>query len=163
MNNTLNLSFSNSNEMGQNCLLDLIPKLLINKEKERLDTEKILEQYYYMPSLYKNLIEIGFYNTNISDNERMYIFIILKKLLKDKLLISTTNTTPVKIKAISEEKIEIIINNLKLHLMSYLNKGDFSQKYNKIIKDIVCLISNKLSLLYESQHYPHVLHHAKTL
>ena len=143
MNNTLNLSFSNSNEMEQNCLLDLIPKLLSNKEKERLDTEKILEQYYYVPSLYKNLIEIGFYNTNISDNERMYIFIILKKLLKDKLLISTTNTTPVKIKALSEEKIEIIINNLKVHLMSYLNKGDFSQKYNKIIKDIVCLISNK--------------------
>ena len=143
MNNTLNLSFSNSNEMEQNCLLDLIPKLLSNKEKERLDTEKILEQYYYVPSLYKNLIEIGFYNTNISDNERMYIFIILKKLLKDKLLISTTNTTPVKIKALSEEKIEIIINNLKVHLMSYLNKGEFSQKYNKIIKDIVCLISNK--------------------
>ena len=146
MNNSSNLSFSNSNEMEQNWLLELIPKLLSNKEKERIETEKILEQYYYMPSLYKNLIEIGLYNTNISDNERMYIFIILKKLLKDKLLINTTNTTPIKIKALSEEnkeKIETIINNLKIHLMSYLNKGDFSQKYNKIIKDIVCLISNK--------------------
>jgi hypothetical protein len=40
-------------------------------------------------------------------------------------------------------KIEQIIDNLKIHLKSYLNKGDFSQNYNKIIRDIVCIISSK--------------------
>ena len=146
MNNNSNISSSNSKEITPNFIIELLPRLLSNKDKERLQAEKLLEQYYFEPSLYKTLIEIGLYNSNISDNERMQIFILLRKLLKDNLLVNKTNTTPLKMKNLLEENvenIEIIINNLKIHLRSYLNKGDFSQKYNKIIKDIVCLISNK--------------------
>ncbi len=147
MNNSSNIFLSNTNnEITQNWLLELLPKLLINNDKERVESEKQLEQYYFNPSLYKNLIELGLYNTTISDNERMQVFIILRKIIKDNLLINKTNTTPLKMKTISEEnmeKKELIIDNLKIHLRSYLNKGDFSQNYNKIIKDIVCLISNE--------------------
>ena len=146
MNNNSNISSSNSKEITPNFIIELMPRLLNNKDIERLQAEKLLEQYYFEPSLYKTLIEIGLYNSNISDNERMQIFILLRKLLKDNLLVNKTNTTPLKMKNLLEENvenIEIIINNLKIHLRSYLNKGDFSQKYNKIIKDIVCLISNK--------------------
>jgi hypothetical protein len=146
MNINSNPLLSNSSEISPSFILELLPILLSNKDKERALAEKSLEQYYYNPSLYQNLIEIGLYNTNITDNERMQVFILLRKLLKDKLLENKTNTTPIKMKNIFEEnseKIEIIINNLKLHLRSYLNKGDFSQNYNKIIKDIVCLVSNK--------------------
>ena len=146
MNINSNPILSNSSEISSSFILELLPILLSNKDKERALAEKSLEQYYYNPCLYQNLIEISLYNTNITDNERMQVFILLRKLLKDKLLENKTNTTPIKMKNIFEEnseKIEIIINNLKLHLRSYLNKGDFSQNYNKIIKDIVCLISNK--------------------
>ena len=146
MNNSSNISLSNTNELTQNWLLELMPKLLIDKDKERIKAEKVLEQYYFNSSLYKNLIEIGLYNTNISDNEKMQAFIILRKLLKDNILVNQVNTTPLKMKTLSQENIEnieLIIDNLKIHLRSYLNKGDFSQNYNKIIKDIVCLISNK--------------------
>lgn len=146
MSNSTNTSLSDQIEITQNWLTELMPKLLSNKDKDRLKAEKILEQYYFEPSLYKNLIEIGLYNTNISDNERMQVFIILRKLLKDNLLVNKLSTTPLKMKSAYDdniEKIESIINNLKIHLKSYLNKGDFSQNYNKIIKDIVCLISNK--------------------
>ena len=146
MNNNSNISSSNSKEITSNFIIELMPRLLSNKDKERLQAEKLLEQYYFEPSLYKTLIEIGLYNSNISDNERMQIFILLRKLLKDNLLVNKTNTTPLKMKNLLEENvenIEIIINNLKIHLKNNLNKGDFSQKYNKIIKDIVCLLSNK--------------------
>ena len=146
MSNSTNTSLSDQIEITQNWLTELMPKLLSNQDKDRLKAEKILEQYYFEPSLYKNLIEIGLYNTNISDNERMQVFIILRKLLKDNLLVNKLSTTPLKMKSAYDdniEKIESIINNLKIHLKSYLNKGDFSQNYNKIIKDIVCLISNK--------------------
>ena len=146
MNNNSNFSFSNSNDISPTWLIELLPKLLNNKDNIRHEAEKILEDYYYDPSLYKNLIEIGLYNQNISDNERMQVLILLRKLLKDKLLENKTNTTPLKMKSLfgeNTEKIELIINNLKIHLRSYLNKGDFSQNYNKIIKDIVCIISSK--------------------
>ena len=146
MNINSNPILSNSSEISSSFILELLPILLSNKDKERALAEKSLEQYYYNPCLYQNLIEISLYNTNITDNERMQVFILLRKLLKDQLLENKASTTPIKMKNIFEEnseKIEIIINNLKLHLRSYLNKGDFSQNYNKIIKDIVCLISNK--------------------
>ena len=146
MNNNSNISSSHSKEITPGFLKELMPQLLNSKDKERIQAENLLEKYYFEPSLYKNLIEIGLYNSNISDNERMQIFILLRKLLKDNLLVNKTNTTPLKMKTIFEEnveKIELIINNLKIHLRSYLNKGDFSHNYNKIIKDIVCLISNK--------------------
>ena len=139
-------SNQNQNEITQKWVIELMPKLLSNKDKDRLDAEKSLEQYYLEPLLYKNLIEIGFYNLDISNNERMQIFILLRKLLKDNLLVNKTTITPIKTKNISEEnneKTEIIINNLKVHLRSYLNKGDFSQNYSKLIKDIVCIISYK--------------------
>ena len=140
------MTTSDQNEITENWIIEIMPKLLSNKDKERLEAEKTLEQNYYEPSLYKNLIEMGLYKINISENDRLQIFIVLKKLLKDNLLMNKTSTTPLKMKSCFEEnieKVEIIINNLKMHLMSYLNKGDFSKNYNKIIKDIVCLISKK--------------------
>ena len=147
MNISSNIYLSNeNNEITQNWLLELLPQLLNNNDKVRIEIEKKFEQYYFNSSLYKNLIELGLYNENISDNERMQVFILLRKLLKDNLLVNKANTTPLKMKTVFEEnaeKIESIIDNLKIHLRSYLNKGDFSQNYNKIIKDIVCLISNK--------------------
>ena len=146
MNNNSNILLSNSNEIPTSFILELLPILLSNKDKERIQAEKSLEQYYYNPSLYQNLIEIGLYNSNINDNERMQIFILLRKLLKDKILENKTTTTPIKMKNTFEEnseKIEIIIDTLKKHLRGYLNQGEFSQNYNKIIKDIVCLISSK--------------------
>ena len=115
MNNSSNIFLSNTNnEITQNWLLELLPKLLINNDKERVESEKQLEQYYFNPSLYKNLIELGLYNTTISDNERMQVFIILRKIIKDNLLINKTNTTPLKMKTISEEnglKVEDHSNN----------------------------------------------------
>ena len=146
MNKNSNLLSSNSKEIKSSWLIELLPKLLSNNDKERIQAEKILEQFYYEPSLYNNLIVLGLYNQNITENERMQAFILLRKLLKDKLLENKTNTTPLKMKNIYEEnleKIELIINDLKIHLNSYLNKGEFSQNYNKIIKDIVCAISVK--------------------
>ena len=146
MNNNSNILSSNPKEIQSSWLIELLPRLLSNKDKERIQAEKILEQFYYEPSLYNNLIELGLGNSNISENERMQVFIILRKLLKDKLLENKTNTTPLKMKNIYEEnkeKIELIINNLKIYLNSYLNKGEFSQNYRKIIKDIVCTISSK--------------------
>ena len=132
MNINSNPILSNSSEISSSFILELLPILLSNKDKERALAEKSLEQYYYNPCLYQNLIEISLYNTNITDNERMQVFILLRKLLKDQLLENKASTTPIKMKNIFEEnseKIEIIINNLKLHLRSYLNKGDFSQNY----------------------------------
>ena len=146
MFNNSNSSIQNSNEIFQKWVMELLPILLSNKDKERLEAEKSLEKYYFEPLLYKNLIEIGFYNSDISNNERMQIFILLRKLLKDNLLAIKANTTPFKTKNLSEEnneKTELIINNLKIHLRSYLNKGNFSQNYSKLIKDIVCIISYK--------------------
>ena len=36
MNNSSNISLSNTNELTQNWLLELMPKLLIDKDKERI-------------------------------------------------------------------------------------------------------------------------------
>ena len=133
-------------EITPEWILELLPKLLNNKNKERKEAEKILEQYIYEPSLYQNLIEIGLYNKEISENEKLQIFILLRKLIKDNLLYDKLSSTPFKMKTAYEEninKIEIIIDNLKIHLRSYLNRGEFSQIYSKIIRDIVCIISNK--------------------
>ena len=135
-------------EFNQTMLINLITKLLSPQVKERSEAENLLQKYYYEPNLYKNLIENGLYNKKLSDNELLQIFIILKKLLKDIILAAKPySTTPIKVKINqddkSAEKTEEIINILKLYLLSYLNQGDFSQNYNKIIKDIVCIISNK--------------------
>ena len=133
-------------EITSNWIFEILPKLINNENNERKKAEKILEQYIYEPTLYQNLIEIGLYNKSITDNEKLQIFILLRKLIKDNLLYNKLALTPLKMKTAFDEnsdKIEIIINNLKLHLKSYLNKGDFTQNYNKIIKDIVCLISSK--------------------
>ena len=136
----------NIGEITPNLIFELLPKLLNNEKEERTKAEKILEQNVYNPLLYQNLIEIGLYNDTISDNEKLQIFILLRKLIKDNLLYSKLASTPLKMKTAFDEnsdKIEIIINNLKLHLKSYLNKGDFTQNYNKILRDIVCIISGK--------------------
>ena len=137
---------NSSNEITSNLIFELLPKLLKTENEERKKAEKILEQYTYEPSLYQNLIEIGLYNKSISENEKLQIFILLRKLIKDNLLFNKLASTPLKMKTAYNEnldKIELIIDNLKIHLKSYLNKGDFSQNYNKIIRDIVCIISNK--------------------
>ena len=136
----------NIGEITPNLIFELLPKLLNNEKEERTKAEKIIEQNVYNPLLYQNLIEIGLYNDTISDNEKLQIFILLRKLIKDNLLYSKLASTPLKMKTAFDEnsdKIEIIINNLKLHLKSYLNKGDFTQNYNKILRDIVCIISGK--------------------
>ena len=133
-------------EITSNWIFELLPKLLKTENEERKKAEKILEQYVYEPSLYQNLIEIGLYNKTISENEKLQIFILLRKLIKDNLLFNKLASTPLKMKTAYDEnldKIELIIDNLKIHLKSYLNKGDFSQNYNKIIRDIVCIISSK--------------------
>ena len=135
-----------SKEITPNLIFELLPKLLSNEKEKRIKAEKFLEQNTYNPLLYQNLIEIGLYNNTISDNEKLQIFILLRKLIKDNLLYSKLASTPLKMKTAFEEnsdKIELIINNLKLHLKSYLNKGDFTQNYNKILRDIVCIISGK--------------------
>ena len=137
---------NSSNEITSNLIFELLPKLLKTENEERKKAEKILEQYTYEPSLYQNLIEIGLYNKSISENEKLQIFILLRKLIKDNLLFNKLASTPLKMKTAYNEnldKIELIIDNLKIHLKSYLNKGDFSQNYNKIIRDIVCIISSK--------------------
>ena len=137
---------NSSNEITSNWIFELLPKLLKTENEERKKAEKILEQYVYEPSLYQNLIEIGLYNKTISENEKLQIFILLRKLIKDNLLFNKLASTPLKMKTAYDEnldKIELIIDNLKIHLKSYLNKGDFSQNYNKIIRDIVCIISSK--------------------
>ena len=90
MNNNSNIFASNSTEIKCSWIIELLPRLLSNKDKERIQAEKILEQFYYEPSLYNNLIELGLGNSNISENERMQVFIILRKLLKDKLLENKT-------------------------------------------------------------------------
>ena len=133
-------------EITSNWIFEILPKLINNENNERKKAEKILEQYIYEPTLYQNLIEIGLYNKTISDNEKLQIFILLRKLIKDNLLYNKLALTPLKMKTAFDEnsdKIELIIDNLKIHLKSYLNKGDFSQNYNKIIRDIVCIISGK--------------------
>ena len=133
-------------EITSNWIFELLPKLLKTENEERKKAEKILDQYIYEPSLYQNLIEIGLYNKTISENEKLQIFILLRKLIKDNLLFNKLASTPLKMKTAFDEnanKIEQIIDNLKIHLKSYLNKGDFSQNYNKIIRDIVCIISSK--------------------
>ena len=133
-------------EITSNWIFELLPKLLKTENEERKKAEKILDQYIYEPSLYQNLIEIGLYNKTISENEKLQIFILLRKLIKDNLLFNKLASTPLKMKTAFDEnanKIEQIIDNLKIHLKSYLNKGDFSQNYNKIIRDIVCIISIK--------------------
>ena len=137
---------NSSKEITSNWIFELLPKLLKTENEERKKAEKILEQYVYEPSLYQNLIEIGLYNKTISENEKLQIFILLRKLIKDNLLFNKLASTPLKMKTAYDEnldKIELIIDNLKIHLKSYLNKGDFSQNYNKIIRDIVCIISSK--------------------
>ena len=133
-------------EITSNWVFEILPKLINNENNERKKAEKILEQYVYEPTLYQNLIEIGLYNKTISNNEKLQIFILLRKLIKDNLLYNKLALTPLKMKTAFDEnsdKIELIIDNLKIHLKSYLNKGDFSQNYNKIIRDIVCIISGK--------------------
>ena len=133
-------------EITSNWIFEILPKLINNENNERKKAEKILEQYIYEPTLYQNLIEIGLYNKSITDNEKLQIFILLRKLIKDNLLYNKLALTPLKMKTAFDEnsdKIELIIDNLKIHLKSYLNKGDFSQNYNKIIRDIVCIISGK--------------------
>ena len=137
---------NSSKEITSNWIFELLPKLLKTENEERKKAEKILEQYVYEPSLYQNLIEIGLYNKTISENEKLQIFILLRKLIKDNLLFNKLASTPLKMKTAYDEnldKIELIIDNLKIHLKSYLNKGDFSQNYNKIIRDIVCIVSSK--------------------
>ena len=133
-------------EINSEWIFELLPKLLQSENVERKKAEKILDQYIYEPSLYQNLIEIGLYNKTISENEKLQIFILLRKLIKDNLLFNKLSLTPLKMKTAFDEnsdKIELIIDTLKIHLKSYLNKGDFSQNYNKIIRDIVCIISTK--------------------
>ena len=133
-------------EITSNWIFELLPKLLKTENEERKKAEKILDQYLYEPTLYQNLIEIGLYNKTISENEKLQIFILLRKLIKDNLLFNKLASTPLKMKTAFDanaNKIEQIIDNLKIHLKSYLNKGDFSQNYNKIIRDIVCIISSK--------------------
>ena len=137
---------NSSKEITSKWIFELLPKLLTIENNERQKAEKVLDQYVYEPSLYQNLIEIGLYNNTISENEKLQIFILLRKLIKDNLLFNKLSSTPLKMKTAYEEnssKIELIVDNLKIHLKSYLNKGDFSQNYNKIIRDIVCLISVK--------------------
>ena len=137
---------NSSKEITSKWIFELLPKLLTIENNERQKAEKVLDQYVYEPSLYQILIEIGLYNNTISDNEKLQIFILLRKLIKDNLLFNKLSSTPLKMKTAYEEnssKIELIVDNLKIHLKSYLNKGDFSQNYNKIIRDIVCLISVK--------------------
>jgi hypothetical protein len=137
---------NSSKEITSNWIFELLPKLLTIENNERQKAEKVLDQYVYEPSLYQNLIEIGLYNNTISENEKLQIFILLRKLIKDNLLFNKLSSTPLKMKTAYEEnssKIDLIVDNLKIHLKSYLNKGDFSQNYNKIIRDIVCLISVK--------------------
>ena len=133
-----------SNKEKINWILDIIPNLLINENNERQKSEKILEDHKYDISLYKNLIENGLYNLNISDNIKLQIFILLKKLIKDNIIsnIYQSNETNM-MNEEYQKNIESIIDNLKLHLNSYLNKGEFTQIYNKIIRDIVCIISSK--------------------
>ena len=132
-------------EITPQFVIEFIPKLLLSNNNERSLAEKQLEQYYYEPKFYQNLIEIGLYNTTINNDLKLHMFIILRKLLKEYIFINNKTATPFKLRKSFEEesniKRETIINNLKIHLMSYLNKGDFSQNYNKIIKEIVCLIS----------------------
>ena len=133
-------------DITSNLIFELLPKLLNNEKTERERAEKIINQNVYNPLLYKELIEIGLYNDTISENERLQIFILLRKLIKDNLLYNKLASTPLKMKTAFDEnldKIELIIDNLKIHLKSYLNKGDFAQNYNKIIRDIVCIISGK--------------------
>ena len=133
-------------DITSNLIIELLPKLLNNEKTERERAEKIINQNVYNPLLYKELIEIGLYNDTISENERLQIFILLRKLIKDNLLYNKLASTPLKMKTAFDEnldKIELIIDNLKIHLKSYLNKGDFTQNYNKIIRDIVCIISGK--------------------
>ena len=133
-------------DITSNLIFELLPKLLNNEKTERERAEKIINQNVYNPLLYKELIEIGLYNDTISENERSQIFILLRKLIKDNLLYNKLASTPLKMKTAFDEnldKIELIIDNLKIHLKSYLNKGDFTQNYNKIIRDIVCIISGK--------------------
>ena len=133
-------------DITSNLIFELLPKLLNNEKTERERAEKIINQNVYNPLLYKELIEIGLYNDTISENERLQIFILLRKLIKDNLLYNKLASTPLKMKTAFDEnldKIELIIDNLKIHLKSYLNKGDFTQNYNKIIRDIVCIISGK--------------------
>ena len=133
-------------EITSSWIFELLPQLLKTENTERKKAEIILEQYIYEPSLYQNLIEIGLYNKTISENEKLQIFILLRKLIKDNLLFNKLASTPLKMKTAYDEnlnKIELIIDNLKIHLKSYLNKGDFSQNYNNIIRDIVCIISTK--------------------
>ena len=133
-------------DITSNLIFELLPKLLNNEKTERERAEKIINQNVYNPLLYKELIEIGLYNDTISENERLQIFILLRKLIKDNLLYNKLASTPLKMKTAFDEnldKIELIIDNLKIHLKSYLNKGNFTQNYNKIIRDIVCIISGK--------------------
>ena len=65
MNNNSNILSSNPKEIQSSWLIELLPRLLSNKDKERIQAEKILEQFYYEPSLYNNLIELGLGNSNI--------------------------------------------------------------------------------------------------
>ena len=149
---------NSSKEITSKWIFELLPKLLTIENNERQKAEKVLEQYVYEPSLYQNLIEIGLYNNTISENEKLQIFILLRKLIKDNLLFNKLSSTPLKMKTAYEEnssKIELIVDNLKIHLKSYLNKGDFSQNYNKIISDIVCLISVKY-FQYKLFYYYHL-------
>ena len=133
-----------SNKANINWILDIIPNLLINDNNTRQKSEKILEDHKYDISLYKNLIENGLYNLNISDNIKLQIFILLKKLIKDNIISNLYQSNATNMRNEEYQKnIESIIDNLKLHLNSYLNKGEFTQIYNKIIRDIVCIISSK--------------------
>jgi hypothetical protein len=57
MNNSSNIYLSNenneiSNEISQNWLLELLPKLLNNNDKVRIEIEKQFEQYYLNSSKY---------------------------------------------------------------------------------------------------------------
>ena len=80
-------------EITSNWIFELLPKLLKTENEERKKAEKILDQYIYEPSLYQNLIEIGLYNKTISENEKLQIFILLRKLIKDNLLFNKLAST----------------------------------------------------------------------
>ena len=99
---------NSSNEITSNLIFELLPKLLKTENEERKKAEKILDQYVYEPSLYHNLIEIGLYNKTISENEKLQIFILLRKLIKDNLLFNKLSLTPLKMKTAFDENSDKI-------------------------------------------------------
>ena len=49
MSHSTNMTTSDQNEITENWIIEIMPKLLSNKDKERLEAEKTLEKNYYEP------------------------------------------------------------------------------------------------------------------